>query len=227
MLDLRKVEVRLAGIMVIDRVDLQVAAGQVCGLRGHNGAGKTTLMRAVMGLVKASAGEIRFDGKNLLELPSYARARLGIGYMPEDRRLVPTLTAEENILSPAWATTLDDAAARLTWIYEAIPELRPLIRSPSSALSGGQQKLVAMARALMAGRKLLLLDEPTEGVAPVLADRLLEILRDSRAADVAVLIAESNDTVFGKLFDKEFVLERGVLNPATQWALVSDEQVAS
>lgn len=227
MLDLRKVEVRLAGIVVIDRVDLQVAAGQACGLRGHNGAGKTTLMRAVMGLVKASAGEIRFDGKNLLELPSYARARLGIGYMPEDRRLVPTLTAEENILSPAWATTADDAAARLAWIYEAIPELKPLIGSRTSALSGGQQKLVAMARALMAGRKLLLLDEPTEGVAPVLAERLVEILRDSRAADVAVLIAESNDTVFAKLFDKEFVLARGVLNPATQSPLASDEQGAS
>jgi branched-chain amino acid transport system ATP-binding protein len=133
--------------------------------------------------------------------------------MPEDRRLIPNLTVEENILSPTWVVPMPDSAARLDRIYDVIEELKPLKRLPASALSGGQQKLAALARALLVGRKLLLLDEPTEGVAPVLAARLGDILNDMRASDTAILVAESNDTVFANLFDRECRLERGVLNP--------------
>jgi len=213
MLELQDIEVNLAGITVLRGVDLKISAGSVYGLLGPNGAGKTTLLRTIMGLVKPRKGTARFANEDLLALPAYARARLGIGYMPEDRRLVPILTAEENILSPAWAMHLDDTAARLIRIYDAIPELKRLAGQPASSLSGGQQKLVALARAFLAGRKLLLLDEPTEGVAPVLASRLLEILRNMQAADIAILIAESNDTVFSRLFDQEYMLERGALSP--------------
>lgn len=209
MLELRQVEVQLAGIKALDRVDLQVGRGQICGLRGHNGAGKTTLMRTLMGLVRPVAGQVIIDGTDRTDMPSHQRPRLGIGYMPEDRRLVPTLTAEENILSPAWAMGMTDAADRLERIYDVIPELQPLRHLPSTLLSGGQQKLAALARALIAGRRLLLLDEPTEGVAPVLAERLVEILREARTSDVSILVSESNDTVFTRLFDREFVLERG------------------
>lgn len=226
MLEIRKLEVRLAGIKVLDKVDLRVDAGQMCGLRGHNGAGKTTLVRTVMGLVKASAGDVQFGGKHLLSLPGYARARLGIGYMPEDRRLVPTLTAEENILSPVWATHIEDGSARLAWIYNVIPEIKALSRMPSSSLSGGQQKLVALGRALMIGRNLLLLDEPTEGVAPALAARLMEILREIRTSNVPVLIAESNNTAFESLLDNEFVLDRGTIESMAHTNTAVERRIA-
>jgi branched-chain amino acid transport system ATP-binding protein len=211
MLELERVGVNLAGISVLNDIDLRVPAGCIIGLLGPNGAGKTTLLRTIVGLVRPRAGTIRFCGTDIGATPSYARARLGIGYMPEDRRLVPTLTAEENILSPAWAMRFADAATRLEQIYDVIPELRELRRSPASSLSGGQQKLVALARAMLSGRRLLLLDEPTEGVAPVLADRLVEIIRDMSASDVAIVVAESNESVVAQLFDQEFILERGSL----------------
>ena len=148
----------------------------MAGLIGRNGAGKTTLMKSIMGLLKQSSGTIAFDGADLLAAKTHARTRLGIGYMPEDRRLIPDLTVEENVLVPAWAAHLADAAARLEKVYRLIPELREFAPRKGSQLSGGQQKLVALGRALMCGTRLLLLDEPFEGVAPALAQRLAEVV---------------------------------------------------
>jgi branched-chain amino acid transport system ATP-binding protein len=211
MLELDKIEVHLAGIPVLNGIDMRLAPGQIYGVLGPNGAGKTTLLRTIVGLVRQRSGSIRLGERNLSATPSHIRARYGIGYMPEDRRLVPVLTAEENILSPAWAMSLPNATERLERIYDSISELRPLRHLPASALSGGQQKLVALARALLAGRNLLLLDEPSEGVAPILAARLAEILHNLRGSDIAVLVAESNDVAFAHLFDEEYALERGQL----------------
>jgi branched-chain amino acid transport system ATP-binding protein len=132
--------------------------------------------------------------------------------MPEDRRLIPGMTAEENILLPAEAIRLKDANRRLKSVYELIPELVDLGHRPATTLSGGQQKLVALARALMIGDKLLLLDEPSEGVAPSLAKRIMQILSDIRRRDAAILVSDSNEKHLQGLADKTFYIERGAVS---------------
>ena len=168
MLRIENLNVSIGSVAILRNVTLSVEGGEFAGLIGRNGAGKTTLMRSIMGILPAQAGTITFDGASLTALPVHGRAKLGIGYMPEDRRLIPDLTVEENILLPAWAIGLADAAKRLATVYEIIPEAREFAQRKALQLSGGQQKLAALARALMCGTRLLLLDEPFEGVAPVL-----------------------------------------------------------
>ena len=129
--------------------------------------------------------------------------------MPEDRRLVPQLTTEENILLPVWATKADNSDSRLQWIFQLMPEVEEFRHRRGSELSGGQQKFVAFARALMAGVRLLLLDEPSEGIAPVFAKRMIEILQNLKAEGQAVLVSESNDVHIAHLLDRTFVIERG------------------
>ena len=157
----------------------------MCGLIGRNGAGKTTLLRALMGAIPAT-GRAELDHIDLLALPSHRRVGHGIGYMPEDRRLVPEFTVEDNIRLPTWTTETDGADERLAWIFTIMPEVAAFRGRRSYELSGGQQKMVALARALMAGRRMLLLDEPFEGLAPALARRLGEVmasLKTRRALD--------------------------------------------
>jgi branched-chain amino acid transport system ATP-binding protein len=216
-LEIRGLDVAIAGVPVLHGVDLTVPHGTIAGLIGHNGAGKTTLMRAIMGLIAAQGGAIRFDAHDLRGLPAHARVGLGIGYMPEDRRLVPELTVEENVLLPVWASGQGGAGERIAWIYEVMHEIRDLRARKASQLSGGQQKLAALARALLAGRRLLLLDEPFEGVAPVLARRLAEVIARFKEEGLAVLLSESDYTHSVDLLDNLFAIERGVVEarPAT------------
>ena len=212
MLELKGLDVSIGAVPVLRGIALEVPAGAMCGLIGRNGAGKTTLMRSVMGALRPKAGRIDFAGCDLAGEPGHRRAHLGIGYMPEDRRLVPELTAEENILVPVWATSARDYRKRLAWIYKLIPEVEAFRTRHATELSGGQQKMVALARALIVGTKLLLLDEPTEGIAPVLARRFVEILRDLKHEGESVLIAESNDKHLAGLLDRSYVIERGSIN---------------
>lgn len=209
MLNVTGLDVDIGATPVLRGVELAVPAASTCGLIGRNGAGKTTLMRALMGGLKIRAGEILFDRLDLAAMPGHRRAHLGIGYMPEDRRLVPQLTVEENILLPSWATGATDSRDRLAWIYRLMPEVADFRDRPASMLSGGQQKFVAFARALMAGTRLLLLDEPSEGIAPVFVRRMVEILADLKAEGQSVLVAESNDTHIAHILDHTFVIERG------------------
>lgn len=206
-------EVSIAGAQILRGVSLSVTERAICGLVGRNGAGKTTFLRAAMGLLP-STGTFLFGGRDLSDVRSYHRAREGIGYMPEDRRLVPALSAEENILIPAWANKHRDIRDRLAWVYEVIPDLAEFRTRAATELSGGQQKLVALGRALMAGRRLLLLDEPTEGVAPALAAHIAEILSSLKNAGVSALVAGSDDTYLSHVFDQKHVLERGAIVPA-------------
>ena len=201
--------VSIATASILEDVSLQVPPGSLCGLMGRNGAGKTTLMRAVMGLVRIRAGEVAFAGRDLARLPASARAGLGIGYMPEDRRLVPGLKVRENVLMPAWAVRRTDAEARLADIHELMPEVAAFADRRALQLSGGQQKLVALARALMAGDSLVLLDEPFEGVAPALAARLAEVLSRLKDRGLSVLLSESDSTHSEDLLDRLYVIERG------------------
>ncbi len=209
MLEIEAASVAIEGTPILRDVSFCVSAGNMVGLVGRNGAGKTTCLRTIMGLLKPQGGRIRFDGRDVTALGSDKRAALGIGYMPEDRKLVPELTVRENIMVPAWAMKLDGATARADWIVALIPELEPLLDRRAPQLSGGQQKLVALGRALMIGRHALLLDEPSEGVAPALAQRIGEILANLKREGPCILIAESNDHHVADLLDGVFAIERG------------------
>ncbi len=211
MLRLEAVSVSIGPVGILRNVSLEVGAGEFAGLIGRNGAGKTTLMRTIMGILGHRAGAVEFEGAALARVPTHRRVSLGIGYMPEDRRLVPGLSVEENVLLPAWSAGFADTGQRLSRIYGAIPEVRELRARKALHLSGGQQKLVALARAMMAGTRLLLLDEPFEGVAPVLARRLAEVIAGLRASGAAVVLSESSLAHAHGLLDRVFVIDRGAL----------------
>jgi len=211
-LEIRSLNVAIDRIPVLRDVALDVPAGKMVGLIGRNGAGKTTLMRAIMGLLPFRAERIAAGGEDLRQVAPYALARRGISYMPEDRRLIADLTVEENILLPAWANQIPQANERLAWIYGLMPEVADFRRRRAMLLSGGQQKLVALARALMPGNHLLLLDEPFEGVAPVLSRRLVEVIGKLREEGLSVLLSESDHTHSARLVDMVYRIERGVVN---------------
>ena len=209
MLELRDVHVEIASAQVLRGLNLQVAKGQMVGLVGRNGAGKTSSLRSIMGHLTPRMGQILFDGQDLVPMPAHVRAGLGIGYMPEDRGLVPELTVEENIVLPLWVSPTLDLNQRLAWVYEVLPELKAMFDRRALLLSGGQQKLVALARALAVGTRLLLLDEPFEGVAPALSMRLSEVIRQLKSTDLSVLIAQSDINHASDLLDAQVVIERG------------------
>lgn len=210
-LEVRSLNVAIDRIPVLRDVSLDIPAGKMVGLIGRNGAGKTTVMRAIMGLLPFHATRVASDGEDIQALAPYALASRGISYMPEDRRLIPALTVEENILLPAWANHIPDSKTRLDWIYKLMPEVSESRERRAMLLSGGQQKLVALARALMPGNKLLLLDEPFEGVAPVLSRRLAEVIGSLRHEGLSVLISESDHTHSAHLVDLVYRIERGVV----------------
>jgi len=209
MLKIEAVHVAIQSVVALRGLSLQVEPARMVGLVGRNGAGKTTLMRSIMGHLTPSQGRIVFDGHDLADVPRHARAALGIGYMPEDRGLVPELTVEENILVPVWVSKTLQQDERLDFVYGALPELREMRARRAMLLSGGQQKLVALARALAVGTRLLLLDEPFEGVAPALSKRLAEVIAGLRGSQVSVLIAQSDLNHSRRIVDTEFVVERG------------------
>lgn len=211
MLRLERISVAIGPVGILRNVSLEVGAGEFAGVIGRNGAGKTTLMRTIMGLLAYHEGAIRFEGSPLGNIPTHRRVSLGIGYMPEDRRLVPALSVEENVLLPAWSARFADAAARLARIYRAIPEVEEWRSRKALYLSGGQQKLVALARAMIAGRRLLLLDEPFEGVAPVLARRLAEVIAGLRQMGLSAILSESSLAHAHGLLDRVFVIDRGAV----------------
>jgi branched-chain amino acid transport system ATP-binding protein len=209
MLELRDVHVDIASAQVLRGLRLQVAKGQMVGLVGRNGAGKTSTLRSIMGHLIPRIGQILLDGQDVVQMPAHVRAGLGVGYMPEDRGLVPELTVEENIVLPLWVSPTLDVKQRLAWVYEVLPELKAMSDRRALLLSGGQQKLVALARALGVGTRLLLLDEPFEGVAPALSMRLAEVIGQLKSTDLSVLIAQSDVNHANDLLDTQVVIERG------------------
>lgn len=209
LLDVSDVNVEIQSMPALRGFTMRVPQGSMASLVGRNGAGKTTLMRSIMGHLTPKRGAIRFEGHDLSAYPRHARATLGIGYMPEDRGLIPQLTVEENVMLPLWATKEIDKTARLDFVYEVIRELTEMRDRKALLLSGGQQKLVALGRALAIGTKCLLLDEPFEGIAPALSERLSEVLASLKGKGLTVLISQSDMNHSRSLFDVEFTIERG------------------
>ena len=209
MISLSHAKVAIQNVEVLRNFSLELKSGSMVGLIGRNGAGKTTVMRTIMGHLPLLSGQLTMDGKDLSVLGPHERAKLGIGYMPEDRGLVPELTVEENICVPLWASKGLVLRERLDFVYKVLPELLEMKERKALLLSGGQQKLVALARALSVGTKVLLLDEPFEGVAPALSQRLSEVVGGLRGSGLSVLLSQSDLNHSQSLLDAEVVIERG------------------
>ena len=211
MLNLKNLSVAIQSVEILRGVNLNLPQGRMAGLIGRNGAGKTTLLRSVMGHLPYQGGTVTFDQVDLAATPAHGRNQLGVGYMPEDRRLVPELSVEENILLPLWAVGNKNTASKLQQVYTMIPEVEKFRDRKALQLSGGQQKLVALARSLMSSTKLLLLDEPFEGVAPALAQRLVEVIAGLKREGLTVLLSESDLQHSAPLLDHVFRIDRGVV----------------
>jgi branched-chain amino acid transport system ATP-binding protein len=208
MLSLNGLDVDIGNAPVLRAVNCVLEKGRTYGLVGRNGAGKTTLLRALMGLLSPRSGSIVLDGADITKAPASGRLALGFGYMPEDRRLIPDLSVEENVLMPLISLGQRNPE-RLDWIYSLMPEVKELRTRFPSLLSGGQQKFVALARALMAGTQVLLLDEPTEGVAPLVQARISKVLRDISSSGALLFIAESNSKYLSGMAEQLYLIERG------------------
>jgi len=191
---------------VLTDVSIDVAAGEVVTLIGRNGAGKTTLLRSVMGLHRQTEGGVRFDGDELNGRSADGRARAGIGWVPDDRGIYASLTVAENLLLPP---VVHPAAWPLERVYEFFPVLHERRDFPGTRLSGGEQQMLAMARVLRMGSRLLLLDEPSEGLAPVVVQRIGEIIREITSQGVGVLLVEQNVTFARAVADRHYLLAQG------------------
>jgi len=209
MLEVNGVSVKIGAILALKNFTLNIKKGEMIALIGRNGAGKTTLLKSIMGVNKLSEGIIKFNDINLANSASHERAALGIGYMPEDRGLIPELTVEENIVLPSWSIQNLDSDERLGLVYKIMPELREMSGRKALLLSGGQQKMAALGRALVLGTQLLLLDEPFEGVAHALSQRLGEVIRGLKEQNMSIILSQSELNHTEDIFDKQFVIERG------------------
>ncbi len=215
MLKINQVSASIAGIPVLRAISTEFHAGQLLAVVGRNGAGKTTLLRAIMGLLPLSAGSIVIHGQDLSKIAAHRRTEFGIGYAPEDRVMFPTFTVEENLRLPCEVRGLSshETDRRLARVLEAVPQLEVMLPRSGAALSGGQGKMAALGRALMAGDKLVLLDEPFQGLAPVLATQYAESLRrlHQLAPELCIVVTESNRSLLRDLPDATLTLERGEL----------------
>ena len=189
-------------------VDLDVHAGETVTLVGRNGVGKTTTLRAVMGILPKRTGTIRFDGRDMTRVPLHRTARCGIGFVPEERGIFATLTVEENLMLPP---KVAEGGMSVAEIYDLFPNLKERRNSGGTQLSGGEQQMLAIARILRSGVKLLLLDEPTEGLAPVIVQRIGEILTELKRRGLTVLLVEQNFRFAAKVADRFYLMDHGAV----------------
>jgi branched-chain amino acid transport system ATP-binding protein len=211
---------------VLQGVSLAVERGEVVALLGRNGAGKTTTLRSVMGLVPVPSGRIRFAGLELGGRPSFEIARLGIGYVPDDRRIFPGLSVERNLALAERHSPRRGGFWNLTTVYELFPALRELGAREGSVLSGGEQKMLAIGRALMGNPKLLMLDEPSEGLGPLILRSLLEAVRKVGREGMTILVADQNLKFARALADRAYILENGLVRHSGALAdITKDEAV--
>jgi branched-chain amino acid transport system ATP-binding protein len=191
---------------VLHGVNLTVHEGEVVSLLGRNGAGRTTTMRAILGLTGRRTGSIQVRGEEAIKLPSHKVARLGVGYCPEERGIFASLSAEENLMLPP---VVGEGGMSLAEIYEMFPNLQERATSPGTRLSGGEQQMLAVARILRTGARLLLLDEISEGLAPVIVQKLAEMIRRLKAKGYTIVLVEQNFRFAAPLADRFYVMEHG------------------
>ena len=210
MLSLSDLKVDIEGSRILDGISLSVAAGELVCLVGRNGAGKTTTFRSIMGYRRPQSGAVGFDGLDLTKLPTWRIAQAGIGFSPEESEVYADLTVAENIELSTWTRASGrPAAVRLEEAYTVFPKLRQYLARGGAQLSGGERKMVSIARALALDPKLLLLDEPFEGLSPAIIPLIAEGVASIRAMGKGVLIAESNVHHIPDYVDRIYVLERG------------------
>jgi branched-chain amino acid transport system ATP-binding protein len=207
MLEASGLEAGYLGENVLEGVDLRVAAGEAVGVIGSTGAGKTTLFRAICGILAVSAGRVRFDGRDITGRPAHRVARAGLAYVPAERHLFPGMSVRENLLLGAYPGRPDPSAFAL--VFDLFPRLKERPKQPAGSLSGGEQQMLAVGRALMSRPRLLMLDEPTTGLAPKLARSAYQALRELKETGVTLLVAEQQVPLVLSLADRGYVLENG------------------
>jgi branched-chain amino acid transport system ATP-binding protein len=213
MLEVRRLSAGYGRAQVLFGLDLAVDQGEVVALLGRNGAGKSTTLKALMGLVEARAGEIRFDGARIDGRPPHEIARLGLGYVPEDRRIFTDLTVAENLEVGRQASRASAPAWTVQRLFELFPALRPLLGRRGGSMSGGEQQMLCIARTLAGNPKAILLDEPSEGLAPVIVDQVAAAILEMKWAGVAVLLAEQSARFTERVADRGYRLQKGEILP--------------
>lgn len=214
-------------IEVLHGISIEVRDGEIVTLIGANGAGKSTLLRAISGVQPVVAGSIFFDGTRIERLPAHARVALGITQVPEGRQLFGPLSVEDNLRLGAWARRNANLLPDLARVYELFPMLASLRRAPAATLSGGQQQMLAIGRALMAMPRLILFDEPSLGLAPILVDQILQVIRGLKDRGLAMLLVEQNAAAALAIADRAYVLETGrIAVSGTAAEIHSDRRVA-
>jgi branched-chain amino acid transport system ATP-binding protein len=223
-LQLSGVHTHIGEYHILQGVDLVVPRGGLSVLLGRNGAGKTTTLRTIMGLWKASAGSVRFDGRDIAALPTPDIAQSGIAYVPESMAVFSDLTVRENLYLAARSGPLDDA--RVEWIFGFFPALKKFWNYPAGNLSGGQKQMVAIARAIVEPRKLLLIDEPTKGLAPAIIQSLIAAFRELKETDTTILLVEQNFSFVKTLGDSVSVMDDGrIVHAGAMRELVEDQEL--
>jgi ABC-type branched-subunit amino acid transport system ATPase component len=232
-LELNGVNTYRGPAQILRNVALRVADGESVSLVGRNGAGKTTTIESIMGLLPVRSGRITFNGGDISRLPAHERARLGIGYSPEDAGIFPDLTVEENFEISKWlARPVKNAIGELGGtspaerVYELFPEIRTFLSRRGLHLSGGQKKMVAIGRALVLWPSILLLDEPFEGLAPVVVTRFIDAVKRIKAMGISLLIAESNLANALRIADRVYAIDRGeIIFDGAPRAVLDNEEV--
>ncbi|HKB74710.1 MAG TPA: ABC transporter ATP-binding protein [Burkholderiales bacterium] len=226
LLEIRGLEVRYGGIRAVKGIDLEIAAGELVCLIGANGAGKSSTLRAVSGLAQTAPGSIRFGGRDLAGVPAFARARAGLVMVPEGRGVFAQLSVEENLAMGAYARADAGVATDRARVFELFPRLAERRRQTAGTLSGGEQQMLAIGRALMSRPKLLALDEPSMGLAPIAAEKILRVIRDINNTGVTVLLVEQNARSALALAHRAYVMESGEITLSGEArALLADPRV--
>jgi len=210
MLELRSVDAGYGSFQALFGVGLEVKAGEAVGVIGPNGAGKTTLMRVISGLIRPRSGSIVMEGTDVLATPPHRIVSLGIAHVPEHRRLFPRLSVEDNLKMGAYMPAARDKfVERLEFVFDLFPRMKERRHQMAGTMSGGEQQMCAIGRALMSNPKLLLLDEPSAGLAPVVVQQVFELVRRIRASGLTVLIVEQNVQQVLRIVDRAYLLEAG------------------
>ncbi|MGQ0482517.1 MAG: ABC transporter ATP-binding protein [Pseudonocardia sp.] len=225
LLEVQDIQVFYGKIAALKGITLSVDQGEIVALIGANGAGKTTTLKSISGLRPLSAGAIRFDGVDISRMPGHRRVVAGIGQAPEGRGIFPGMTVQENLLMGSYAKR-GSSAAELAEVYELFPRLAERKSQFGGTMSGGEQQMLAIGRALMAGPKVLLLDEPSMGLAPILVAQIFSIISEINKRGTTVLLVEQNAAQALRLADRAYVLETGrVVKSAPASDLLTDPQV--